>query len=88
MCIRDSILTVLARLANIYIAEPLTGYDGIDESIWEVMSDPVYLVKAYIAPVYIPTILFFIFKMIKDRFQHENRLNELEKEKSNAELNF
>ena len=81
-------LAVLARLANIYIAEPLTGYEGIDESVWEVVSDPGYLLQVYILPVYIPAFLFLIFKMIKDRFQQENRLNELEKEKSNAELNF
>ena len=81
-------LAVLARLANIYIAEPLTGYEGVDESVWEVVSDPTYLIQAYILPVYIPAFLFLIFKMIKDRFQQENRLNELEKEKSNAELNF
>ena len=82
------ILAVLARLANIYIAEPLTGYEGIDESVWEVISDPVYLLRAYIPTVYIPAFLFLIFKMIRDRFKQENRLAELEKEKSNAELNF
>lgn len=82
------ILAVFARLANIYIAEPLTGYEGIDESVWEVISDPVYLIRVYFASVYIPAFLFLIFKMIKDRFEQENRLNELEKEKSNAELNF
>ena len=82
------ILVVLARLTNIYIAEPLTGYDGTDESVWEVISDPIYLVRAYLTWVYMPAFLFFILKMIKDRFQQENRLNELEKEKSKAELNF
>lgn len=82
------VLAVLARLTNIYIAEPATGYEGVDESFWEVISDPVYLIKVYITWVYTPAILFLIFKMIKDRYQQENRLNELEKEKSNAELNF
>ncbi|MEM6318539.1 MAG: sensor histidine kinase [Bacteroidota bacterium] len=82
------IFAVLARLTNIYIAEPLTGYEGIDESIWEVISDPIYLIKVYISWVYTPTILFLIFKMVKNHYEQESRLTELENEKSKAELNF
>lgn len=81
-------LAVLARLSNIYIAEPLTNYEGYDESLWEVMSDPVYLLRVYMPFVYMPAFLLLIFKMLKDRFQQENRFIKLEKEKSVAELNF
>lgn len=80
--------STLSRLTNIYIVEPLTGYEGYDESLWEVMSDPVYLLKVYMPWVYTSAVLLLIFKMVKDRFQQENRLNILEKEKSKAELDF
>lgn len=80
--------STLSRLANIYIAEPLTNYEGKDESLWEVVSNPIYLLKKYVLLIYAPAILFLILKMIKDRFQQENRLHVLEKEKSAAELNF
>ncbi|MEM1119189.1 MAG: histidine kinase, partial [Bacteroidota bacterium] len=80
--------STLSRLTNIYIVEPLTGYEGYDESLWEVLSDPLYLLKAYAPLIYAPAILFLIFKMVKDRFQQESRLNLLEKEKRTAELNF
>lgn len=82
------ILAVLARLAIINIAEPLTNHDGYNESLGEILSDPTYLLKVYIPSVYTPAFLFLIIKMLKDRFQQENRLAHLEKEKSVAELNF
>lgn len=82
------ILAVLARLAIINIAEPLTQHDGYNESLGEVLSDPLYLLKVYIPSVYTPAVLFLTIKMLKDRFQQENRLISLEKEKSIAELNF
>jgi len=72
----------------IYIAEPLMGVDGIDESIWEVLTDPIYLIRVYVATAYIPAIFFFMIKMTKDSFTKENKLVELEKEKQSAELNF
>lgn len=80
--------SVLARLSTIYIVEPLINYQGYDESISEVLSDPIYLMKVYMPLVYMPAFLFLIFKMLKERFTQENLLIQLEKEKSNAELNF
>lgn len=81
-------LSVLARLSIIHIAEPLIGFDGYDESIWEVISDPIYLIKVYMVSVYLPAALLLILKMMKERFQQENKLVKLEREKSVAELNF
>lgn len=82
------IFSALSRLANIYIVEPLTGYEGYDESLWEVFSNPMPLLGRYMLLVHIPAFLFFFLKMIKDRFKQEARLHLLEKEKSAAELNF
>lgn len=82
------LIAALARLSNIYIAEPLMGIDGIDESVWEVLTDPIYLARVYVVSAYIPAGLFFLFKMTKERFAAENRMVALEKEKQTTELNF
>ncbi len=82
------LLAAVARLTIIYIAEPIIGYDGYDESLWEVLSDPIYLVKVYMVSLYLPALLFFMIKMTKERFTQQHRVVELEKEKRSAELNF
>ena len=82
------LLAVLARLSIIYISEPLTGYEGIDESLWEVLTDPGYLIKVYMTTVYFPAFIFLFIKMTKERFAQENQLIRLGKEKSTTELNF
>ena len=82
------ILSVLARLSIIYIGEPLIGYEGIDESLWEVMTDPAYLFKVYVTSAYLPAFLFVVIKLTKDQFVQQNKMIQLEKEKSSAELNF
>lgn len=82
------LFSVLARLATIYIAEPLTRYEGYDESLWEIISHPAYLIRVYMPLVYMPAFLLLIFKILKERSRQENRLISLEKEKSIAELNF
>lgn len=81
-------LSAMARLSVVYIAEPLINFESYDESLWEVLSDPMYLIKVYMVSVYLPTFLFFLIKMTKERFVQENRLIKLEKEKGVAELNF
>ena len=80
--------SVLARLIIIYIAEPLIGYNGIDESLIEILSDPIYLIKIYLPSVYLPVLIFFLIKMTKDRFSQQHKLITLEKEKHAAELSF
>ncbi len=82
------VLSAMARLSIIHIAEPFLGIEGLDESLWEILSDPIYLIRVYTATVYIPTALFYLIKMTKERFAKENQINELEKEKKTSELNF
>ncbi|MEL6254710.1 MAG: sensor histidine kinase [Bacteroidota bacterium] len=81
-------LSALARLAVIHIAEPLINFESYDESIWEVVTDAGYLIKVYMVSVYLPAVLLFLLKIMKERFQQENKLISLEREKSMAELNF
>jgi len=81
-------LAALARLSVIYIAEPWMGIDGIDESLWEVLTDPIYLIRVYLATAYLPAVLFFLIKTTKDSSAQRNKLISLEKEKQTAELNF
>lgn len=82
------LFSVLGRLSIIHIAEPLIGAGEYDESIWEIVNDPVYLIRVYLSSIYLPAIIFFMVKMTKERFVNQNKLDFLEKEKRNAELNF
>ncbi len=82
------ILSTLARLAIIHVAEPLMNYEKYDESLLEILSDPIYLAKVYVISVYLPSFLLLVLKFTKDRFYQENQMITLEKEKKNAELSF
>ncbi len=82
------LLSVLARLSVIYIAEPLLGLGEYHESFLEILQDPTYLIKVYTVSLYLPAFLLFMIKMTKERFAQETRLVSLEKEKNVAELNF
>ena len=79
---------VLARVITIYIAEPLIGIDDIKVPIWEIMADPINLLKVYVVILYIPAFILFLIKMTKERFMNAQRLTVLRKEKQTAELNF
>lgn len=82
------ILSVLARLFVLYVAEPLMGIDDVKESLWEVVVHPFYLVQVYLMTLYIPAFMLFLIKMTKERFAQQNRVEILKKEKKTAELNF
>ncbi len=80
--------SVIARLLVLYLAEPLTGYNGVEESIWEIISDPIYLLSVYLVIIYIPTVIFFLIKMTRERFTSQMKVELLQKEKRTAELNY
>lgn len=82
------LLAVLARLFVIFISEQLLGLDSFDETLWEILSDPVFLIKVFVTSVYIPAILLFLIKMTKERFEQQNQLITLEKERRITELDF
>jgi len=82
------IASILARLSIIYIAEPIIWREGIDESIIEIISDPIYLIKVYTIMVCIPAFIMFLIKMTSERFKQEKQVQNLKTEKRNMELNF
>ncbi len=80
--------SVMARLSVLYIAEPLIGLEYSGESLWHIISDPLYLIKVYFISVYLPAFVLFLIKMTMERFVQQNDVEILEKEKRTAELNF
>ncbi len=78
----------LARLSIIYIAEPLLRDDFIQESVWEVLSDPVYLLMVYVPAIGLFPIIFLAVKSINDRFRARHQLEVLHKSKLENELRF
>ena len=79
---------VIGRLFIIYVAEPIIRGSVDTESLWQVISDPIYLLKVYIPSLLLPTILLFLIKMSKERFHQRNREAILIKEKQTSEINF
>lgn len=82
------VLSAMGKLSVLHIAQPLIGVEALDESLGEVLTDPVYLIKVFTTSVYIPAMSLFILKMTKERFMQQNLLITLEKEKQKSELDF
>lgn len=76
----------LGRIAIVYGAEPFTRVDFTQESIQEILSDPLYLLMGYIPSVYLFTFWLIIAQTIKDRFEVRHQLEVIKKEKAQAEL--
>ena len=79
---------VLARLCILYIAEPILYDSPAEETLWQIVNDPVFLYKVYVISLYVPAVIFFLIKMTKERFVQQRNLERLRKEKNAAELNF
>lgn len=82
------IFSAIARLSIIYLAEPFFRVDFVQESVWEVLADPVYLLIIYVPALYLVVLLFFGIKNIKYRFEEKHQLEVLQKEKVTTELQF
>jgi len=82
------LMAILARISIIYLAEPIIGTDSLNESIIEILSSPVFLIRVFVTSVYIPAIILFLIKMTKERFTQQNQLVVMEREKKTAELDF
>lgn len=85
------LLTVLARLLTVFVAEPLVGVVDDTSSInmlLLVLFSVDRLARNYLLPVYIAPAIMASIKLIKQRSEERRRLDELEKEKTMAELNF
>lgn len=82
------LLSAMARWMVINIAQPIMGVDSLEETIVEILTDPVYLIQVFTISVYIPAALLYLLKMTKERFAQQNQLITLEKEKRTTELDF
>ncbi|MEL7145752.1 MAG: histidine kinase, partial [Bacteroidota bacterium] len=82
------LFSLIARLSVIYVLEPLTRTEFEQESVWEVLTDPVYLLFNYFPLVYIYTFLMWALKSFKSTYEERHRAAILEKEKAETELKF
>lgn len=81
------LLTILYRINNVYIAESMLGVQD-KESILEIMTSVRWTYLGYFNRVYGFTFIFLILKTIKDQAVKQRQIEQLEKEKTTAELNF
>lgn len=82
------VFTVIYRFNNIHIAETLAGVNAPKESLWEIITQYEFTISAYFFRIYVFTIIFMIAKAIKDREVKSRQIEVLQKEKTEAELNF
>lgn len=82
------LLAMMARIITIYGAEPFYVENPTQESILEILTDPLYLVLVYVPSVYFFAILMAAIKVIKDRYKERERIETLKQEKTKAELNY
>ncbi len=86
--ISSFILCVLYRFNNVQIAERLAGQEGYKERLWEIVAYYDETILGYIGRVYSVTIPFIFIKMLRARGAEKRKVDRLEKEKIDAELNF
>ncbi len=81
------VFTVIYRFNNIYIAETLGGSEHPKESIIEIITSK-YTVLNYFLRAYFFGAIFIFIKMVKNRAAEKHQIELLQKEKTQAELNF
>ncbi len=82
------VLSIVYRINNIYLAETLAGSSEPKDSIISILAQWRWTFAVYFWRVYFVGILFLFIKMVKDWSQEKRKLEELQKEKARAELNF
>ncbi len=82
------IASVLARITKIYIYEPVLGFDGPQESIYEILTQTSKLMTQYMLWVYLTPVITSLIVLVIIHLREKTRLEELKKEKNIAELKF
>ena len=83
------VFTVLARLLTIYVAEPVLGLDEPFPDMWAIVLVSIdRLIQNYFFTVALASFSMAAIKMIKEHTLTKRRSERLEKEKTEAELNF
>ena len=80
--------SVIARWCIIYLAEPFIREDFEQESFFEIISEPFYLLLVYFPSVYMVGFIMLTIKSVKDRLEEKHQLDVLQKEKATTELKF
>ncbi|WP_231372801.1 sensor histidine kinase [Aureivirga sp. CE67] len=82
------IISAYGRILMVHVAETLVRQGEFEqESIWEILTDWKILVIKYFPAIYLPVFMFLFMKFVLYFKKNEERRNNLEKEKSIAELN-
>jgi len=81
--------SVVARILNVYIVEELVREPPFaKETIFDIATDIKRLYAQYYLGVYFPALIMLMLKLIKEKFYKKSEIEQLEKEKVSAELNF
>ncbi len=78
----------MARFLTIYVVENITNRGFPKESIWEILTQIPHLLNRYLLTVLVAPLIMVPIKLVKDRLEARNKIEELEKEKANAQLSF
>lgn len=82
------VFSALGRICVVHIAEPYVRTDFVQESISEILTDTLYLFSVYFTTTYIYAFIMVLIKAVKRRFEENQRIELLEKEKITNELKF
>ncbi|MEL7121244.1 MAG: histidine kinase [Bacteroidota bacterium] len=82
------VFSALGRWLMIYVAEPFIRTDFQQESLLEILFDPLYLLSVYFPGIYLFVFIFYALKNVKARYEEKHHLAVLQKEKTSNELQF
>ncbi len=83
------VFCVIERLLVVHVIEALLRKGTFEqEPVLEILTDIEKLHSTYLLSLYFPTLMFFILKLVKEKFVEVNQIEELKRKKSLAELNF
>jgi len=82
------VLSALARISVVYIAEPLVRTNFEQESIVEILTDTSYLFAIYFTSTYVYAFVMMLIRTVKIRFEERHKIQLLQKEKVTNELKF
>ncbi len=83
------IFTVTARILVVHVVEEIVRPKPFEqESVYEILTDIDALYARYYLGVYFPALIMLMLKLIKEKFNKKSEIEQLEKQKVSAELNF
>lgn len=80
--------TVIARILKVYVYETVLDANLPKDSLYDIFTEPQPLLGQYLLWIIITPLVTLLIKFLKDHFQTKQRMDQLKKEKTTAELNF